>query len=67
MALMDDFEDDEYIRTAEAARILGISTKTVTRLAKDGKLPHAVTLGGHCRFPSRAVHELARTLARRGD
>ena len=67
MALMDDFEDDEYIRTAEAARILGVSTKTVTRWAKDGRIPHTVTLGGHCRFPSRAVHQLARTLTPRGD
>ena len=67
MALADDYEDDDYIRTAEAARILGVSTKTVTRWAKDGKIPHVVTLGGHCRFPVSAVREIARTGPPSGD
>ena len=48
-----------YIRTAEAAKILHVSPKTVSRWAKDGKLPHVITLGGHRRFPIEAVHELA--------
>ena len=51
--------DDTYIRTAEAAKLLRVSPKTVTRWAKDGKLPHVVTLGGHRRFPARAIQELA--------
>lgn len=64
MALADHFDDDgSYIRTAEAARILRVSTKTVSRWAKDGKIPYVVTLGGHRRFPARAIHELARRLA----
>lgn len=50
---------DEYIRTAEAARILRVSPKTVSRWAKEGKLPHVVTLGGHRRFPSAAIRALA--------
>jgi excisionase family DNA binding protein len=52
-------QDDLYIRTAEAAKILRVSPKTVTRWAKEGKLPHVVTLGGHRRFPATAIHELA--------
>ena len=48
-----------YIRTAEAAKILRVSPKTVSRWAKEGKLPHVVTLGGHRRFPSTAIHRLA--------
>lgn len=64
MAMRDDLEDDDYIRTAAAARILGVSTKTVTRWAKEGKLPHVVTLGGHCRFPESAVRDLARRSSR---
>jgi excisionase family DNA binding protein len=55
-------DDDEYIRTAEAAKILHVSAKTVSRWAKDGKIPHVVTLGGHRRFPRAAVRELARKL-----
>ena len=51
------------MRTAEAARVLRVSTKTVSRWAKDGKIPHVVTLGGHRRFPARAVYDLARRLS----
>ncbi|MGH2678146.1 MAG: helix-turn-helix domain-containing protein, partial [Actinomycetota bacterium] len=36
----------EYLKTAEVADILHVSPKTVTRWAKDGKLPHSRTLGG---------------------
>lgn len=53
---------DAYVRTAEAARILGRSPKTISRWARNGKLPHIVTLGGHRRFPAVAVYELAREL-----
>ncbi|MEA2509126.1 MAG: hypothetical protein QOG21_1208 [Actinomycetota bacterium] len=54
--------DGVYIRTAEAAKILNRSPKTVSRWARDGKLPHLVTLGGHRRFPAAAVKDLARQL-----
>ncbi len=54
--------NDIYIRTAEAARILRVSPKTVSRWAKEGKIPHVLTLGGHRRFPASAIEELARTL-----
>jgi excisionase family DNA binding protein len=54
--------DDEYITTGEVARILRVSPKTVARWAKEGKLPHLVTLGGHRRFPAGPIHDLARRL-----
>jgi excisionase family DNA binding protein len=60
--LQDGARDDSYIRTAEAARILRVSPKTVSRWAKEGKIPHVMTLGGHRRFPSSAIQELARRL-----
>ncbi len=60
--LQDGSTDDIYIRTAEAARILRVSPKTVSRWAKEGKIPHVLTLGGHRRFPSSAIVKLARTL-----
>ncbi len=53
---------DAYITTGEVARILRVSPKTVARWAKEGKLPHLVTLGGHRRFPASAIHELAADL-----
>ncbi|MGH2817275.1 MAG: helix-turn-helix domain-containing protein [Actinomycetota bacterium] len=54
--------DDVYIRTAEAARILRVSPKTVSRWAKEGRIPHVMTLGGHRRFPAVAITDLARSL-----
>jgi excisionase family DNA binding protein len=51
-----------YIRTAEVARILRVSPKTVSRWAREGKLPHLVTLGGHRRFPANEIQQLARKL-----
>ena len=52
----------DYIRTAEAAKMLRVSPKTVSRWAKQGKLPHVVTLGGHRRFPADAIERLATKL-----
>lgn len=52
----------EYLKTAEVADILHVSPKTVTRWAKDGKLPHSRTLGGHRRFPAQSIKEIAEGL-----
>lgn len=52
--------DDVYVTTGEVARILKVSPKTVARWAKDGRLPHLLTLGGHRRFPKQAIDEIAR-------
>lgn len=56
------FQKDSYLTTGEVAKILHVSPKTVARWATEGKIPHLVTLGGHRRFPSAAVRELARRL-----
>lgn len=58
----DAAASDVYIRTAEAAKMLRVSPKTISRWAKQGKLPHVVTLGGHRRFPASAIRELANRL-----
>ncbi|HVM11166.1 MAG TPA: helix-turn-helix domain-containing protein [Actinomycetota bacterium] len=50
------------MKTAEVADMLHVSPKTVTRWAKDGKLPHSRTLGGHRRFPAEAIRRLAEQL-----
>ncbi|MFN2490511.1 MAG: helix-turn-helix domain-containing protein [Actinomycetota bacterium] len=58
----ESYADEAYITSGEVARILRVSPKTVARWAKEGKLPHLVTLGGHRRFPAGPIHELARRL-----
>jgi len=57
----------EYLKTAEVAGILHVSPKTVTRWAKDGKLPHSRTLGGHRRFPAGQIRKLAEGLIQVGQ
>ncbi|MGH2722780.1 MAG: helix-turn-helix domain-containing protein [Actinomycetota bacterium] len=59
--------DAQYLKTAEVADILHVSPKTVTRWAKDGKLPHSRTLGGHRRFPAGAIRKLAEGLIQVGQ
>jgi excisionase family DNA binding protein len=51
-----------HIRAPEAAEILHVDPKTISRWAKEGKLPFLRTLGGHRRYPEREIRELAATL-----
>jgi excisionase family DNA binding protein len=48
-----------YLYTAEVADILHVSPKTVSRWAKEGKLPFLKTLGGHRRYPASEIRQLA--------
>jgi excisionase family DNA binding protein len=48
-----------YLRTAEVADILHVSPKTVSRWAKEGKLPFLKTLGGHRRYSAAQIRQLA--------
>lgn len=66
MAIRGQASEIEYLRTAEVAAILHVSPKTVSRWAKENKLPHVRTLGGHRRFPARAIQEVASQLAGHG-
>jgi excisionase family DNA binding protein len=51
-----------YLRAAEVADILHVSPKTVSRWAKEGKLPFLKTLGGHRRYPAAEIRQLANEL-----
>ena len=51
-----------YLRAAEVAEILHVSPKTVSRWAKEGKLPFLKTLGGHRRYPEAEIRDLAEGL-----
>jgi excisionase family DNA binding protein len=44
-------EAPSYLLPAEVAVLLSVSPKTVSRWAKEGKLPFMKTLGGHRRYP----------------
>ena len=55
-------ESLSYLRTAEVADILHVSPKTVSRWAKEGRLPFLRTLGGHRRYPEAKIRELASQL-----
>jgi excisionase family DNA binding protein len=51
-----------YLLAAEVADILHVSPKTVSRWAKEGKLPFLKTLGGHRRYPEAEIRKLAEGL-----
>jgi excisionase family DNA binding protein len=55
-------QEPRYLRAAEVADMLYVSPKTVSRWAKEGKLPFLRTLGGHRRFPEAEIRELAEKL-----
>ena len=54
-----------YLRTAEVADLLHVSPKTVSRWAKEGKLPFLKTLGGHRRYPEAEIRDLVTELRER--
>jgi excisionase family DNA binding protein len=55
-------EAPSYLRPAEVAGMLSVSPKTVSRWAKEGKLPFMKTLGGHRRYPEAEIRELVDVL-----
>jgi excisionase family DNA binding protein len=54
--------DDRYLRAAQVAELLHVSPKTVSRWAKEGRLPFIRTLGAHRRYPEREIRALAESL-----
>ncbi len=56
---MGETGGSEYLLAAQVGRLLHVSPKTVSRWAKEGKLPYVRTLGGHRRFPGAPIKELA--------
>ena len=55
-------ESPNFLLTGEVADILHVSPETVSRWAKQGKLPFMKTLGGHHRYPEAEIRELANQL-----
>ncbi len=50
--------ETDYLTTGQAARLLGVSPKTVNRWAHEGRIPCIVTLGGHLRVSASLVRDL---------
>ena len=55
-------EAPSYLLPAEVAELLSVSPKTVSRWAKEGKLPFMKTLGGHRRYSEAQIRELVNQL-----
>ena len=53
---------ERYMKGAEVGATLGVSPKTVARWAKEGKLRHIRTLGGHRRYATQDIEELKESL-----
>ena len=56
----------QFLTRSEVSRLLGVSPNTVTRWAREGRLPCLVTLGGHHRFDRELVDQLRKSLYRAG-
>jgi len=56
--------DTTFLTRSEVSKLLGVSPNTVTRWAREGRLPCQVTLGGHHRFDRDVVEELRKSLCR---
>ena len=54
---------EKFLRTSDVAKMLHVSPKTVSRWAKEGRLPHLSTLGGHRRFPASEIERLMNELS----
>ena len=51
-------EENAYLGAGEAARMLEVSPKTVSRWADKGLIPCVTTLGGHRRFLRSTVERI---------
>ncbi len=58
--------DAAYLTPGQVARMLGVSPKTVNRWANDGRIPCAMTLGGHRRFRADVILAVAESMGVKG-
>ena len=66
-AVAADAVGTEFLTRSEVSRMLGVSPNTVTRWARERRLPCQVTLGGHHRFERELVEQLRKSLYRAGS
>jgi excisionase family DNA binding protein len=65
-SLTHDIKETTFLTRSEVSKLLGVSPNTVTRWAREGRLPCQVTLGGHHRFDRELVEQLQKSLYRAG-
>jgi excisionase family DNA binding protein len=65
-AAVDESAGTQFLTRSDVSRLLGVSPNTVTRWAREGRLPCQVTLGGHHRFDRELVEQLRKSLYRAG-
>ena len=53
----------DFLTRGQVAALFGVSAHTVTRWAREGKLPHLVTPGGQYRFPRESIQASSREAA----
>jgi excisionase family DNA binding protein len=61
------YAGEKFLRTSDVAKMLHVSPKTVSRWAKEGRIPHLSTLGGHRRFPATEIERLMDELSGRRE
>jgi excisionase family DNA binding protein len=61
-----DSPPNDFLSRSEVSKMLGVSPNTVTRWAREGRLPCHVTLGGHHRFERAVVEQIQKDLTRGG-
>jgi excisionase family DNA binding protein len=66
LAATPETVETHFLTRSEVSRLLGVSPNTVTRWAREGRLPCQVTLGGHHRFDRDQVEQLRKSLYRAG-
>jgi excisionase family DNA binding protein len=62
----DQMDAGAYMSRSGVARLLGVSPNTVTRWAREGRLPSQLTLGGHHRFERSVIESLRAEMRRSG-
>lgn len=55
-------ENQLYLTRSQLAELFGVSPHTVTRWAREGRLPSIMTLGGQRRYPRESVERLVQEL-----
>jgi len=61
------FYRGDYLTPQEVGVIFHVNAKTVSRWAKQGKLPFMRTLGGHRRYPADQIEALVKELETEGE
>ncbi len=56
----------QFLARSAVSKLLGVSPNTVTRWAREGRLPSQLTLGGHHRFNREFIEQLRMRLYRAG-